>query len=260
MNWKEILTQMPSIRNPISLAALVVMVLYGIYKLVLSLPVFAEIGGERTFQLLDRVIFYIFILALTAVILSISRSLILAWINAPKNNTYNIGGSAVSVQQFVNPSLSLEQQVQFFLNDIGLAKTRAMEFATSKDKAYVDVWKSLQALRLAGDDLWNTANEENLLTFAKQLRKTTKLVREGEIYFDDEDREKLLGVLTRFGQYRLGKVRVVELRTKSDLRDIKPHHLDQVIEEQVNKNRAFKSTYEDLLEKIRVSFKRRLSN
>ena len=59
------------VRTPLSLAGLMLVVLYGIYKEVLSLPVFEKIDGNSTFLLLQNILNKIFWLALLALILGV---------------------------------------------------------------------------------------------------------------------------------------------------------------------------------------------
>jgi hypothetical protein len=276
MNWKDILAQIKSIRHPISLAALVVMVLYGIYKLVLGLPVFNEIGEERTFQFLDRVSFYIFILALIAIILGISRSLIYTWLTTTRK--------PVTERQFATlepiPKDQLDQHVQFFVNDIGLETTPPARFSDLQGGAYLIIWKVLQGLRLAGDDLWEKPNDENLLAFVNRLHETKQHLKLNEIYFDDEDLEKLWKLLEHFERYRWGKVNLLEVGDKGDIQELRKDYerhersypsndpfyypgtgtlegdIRQIL---MDENAGFKKQYEELLDKIRVSIRKKLS-
>lgn len=71
MDWQKILKLIPTIRRPVALAGLVIVVLYGIYKLILTLPIFSRINDVQTFALIDRIALYLFILALVAIVLSI---------------------------------------------------------------------------------------------------------------------------------------------------------------------------------------------
>jgi hypothetical protein len=67
------LTKMGSViervRTPLALAGLVVVVLYGLYKQILGSDILTKVGQDQTFVLLDRILFYLFILAVTAVLL-----------------------------------------------------------------------------------------------------------------------------------------------------------------------------------------------
>lgn len=121
MNLNDILKYIPSIRRPVSLAALIVVVLYGIYKLILSLPIFEGIGGERTFQLIDKIVFYLFVVALISVVLSISKPVFLAWVTKPKTEIAPLNNIANQEQPKItttsNAELNLEEYI-FLLDTI----------------------------------------------------------------------------------------------------------------------------------------------
>jgi hypothetical protein len=174
------------------------------------------------------------------------------------------------LQQFVGDQISPAERLEIFGKHIGLENIRAANYANAQFQAYCNVWKSLQALRLAGNDLWQRANSENLVKFANQLRHTHAAVWEGEIFFEDEDREALLNILDACGQYQIGKFRLTQIRSKDDaefsIRTL-PYRLMRGksradIEKelsQIGENFLYKNRYEDLLEEIRISFRKRLS-
>jgi hypothetical protein len=169
-------------------------------------------------------------------------------------------GGDITIQQFIGNQIPLPQQLEFFVRQIGLENIRTSNFANSQFQVYCDIWKSLQALRVAGDDLWKKVSDENLITYAEQLRKTTRFVQEGEIFFDDQDREQLLDILTEFQQYRLGKMRLAEIRTKIEVqKNIYAIIGVQQVERQIERNRENKLRYENMLDQVRVSFKARVS-
>lgn len=168
-------------------------------------------------------------------------------------------GGNITIQQFVTSQASLAQQLQFFAAQLGIRDSQDINFSNSQFKAYSDVWKSLQALRLAGDELWSEASRENLLNFAEQLRQTTSLVREGEIFFEEDDRENLLSVLRGFANFRIGKERLIETRSRRQLESYPKKYMDEEISEQIAFNHKYKTDYEKILDDIRVSFRRRLA-
>ena len=174
----------------------------------------------------------------------------------------NAGGD-ITIQQFVGSRITLDQQVAFFMNQIGLENLRTDKFATSQYNSYCEVWKKLQALRLAGDDLWDKASQINIVKFAKYLRETKSIVYEGEIFFDDRDRKDLLDILHVFEGYHLGKIGLIEVRTKKDITSksyIDEDQIEREIKEQIFHNFNYKIQYGQLLEKILISFRSRLSH
>lgn len=162
---------------------------------------------------------------------------------------------SITIEEFVFGGVPVEKQLEFFQKQIGLeSKAR---YAASQFEAYCDVWRSRQALRLAGDDLWGQASTEHLTRFSEQLRNTELVVREGEIFFEEDDRTSLLDLLGALGQFELGKMRLIEIRTTQD---VEWYAGGAAALAQVQANRHFRDAYEALLEKVRVSFKRRLAS
>lgn len=183
----------------------------------------------------------------------------------------NIGN--VTVAQYVGGQLPLELQLAFFGSEIGMRSIRAAKFESAKFEAYSDTWKSLQALDLAADDLWETANPENLLKFVRQLRDTQLVVQQGELYFDESDRSSLLRLMERMGDYRLGKERLVRLYAAHDRPEQKEYLIERIrqewnsledwatsIPQQIRSNGEYRREYQNMLEKIRISFRRRLAH
>lgn len=181
-------------------------------------------------------------------------------------------GGNITIQQFVGNQIPPVEQIEFFLKHIGLENMRVNRFANAQFEAYAGVWKNLQALRLLGDDLWEKADSQNLLRFAEQWRKTLSLAREGEIFFDDLDRRALLDILKEFGEFRLGKHNLIQIRNDQEYegglnfedyvrkRELNEQWVSEAIADQVRKNYRYKIRYEALLEKIRISFRKRLSH
>lgn len=60
------------VKTPLALAGLVVIVLYLIFRQVLSLDVFSNIGASNTFALLQTVLSMLFWLAVTSILLGVS--------------------------------------------------------------------------------------------------------------------------------------------------------------------------------------------
>ena len=184
---------------------------------------------------------------------------------------FTVGGDAVgrdkivanniTIQQFATGAVPLESQLEYFGRQMGLDNIRAVRYANSQYEAYCDIWKSLQALRLAGDDLWEEVTTANLLEFAERLRRATTVAREGEIFFEDKDRKNLLEVLNRFGRFYIGKQRLIEIRSKQQIEEWgSEKYIQMDISGQIATNHEYKIQYEQLLEQIRISFKRRLSS
>jgi len=169
-------------------------------------------------------------------------------------------GGNITIQQYVSGGLPIAQQVAFFLQQLGLDTSLNHRFATSQYEAYSNIWRKLQALRLAGDDLWEEASNENLFEFAKQLRQVKKLVLEDDIYLDDKHRQELREVLRHFDQFWVGKKRLIDIRSKPEMeRFTEDLWAQEEIRYQIQFNLEAKNKYERLLEKIRDAFRDKLA-
>jgi hypothetical protein len=170
--------------------------------------------------------------------------------------------SNIALQQFVNSQINPNDQLAFFIKQIGIANPQ-QDYNKAQFEAYCNVWKSLQALRLAGKYLWEIASKENLVKFANQLRDTTQLTYEGSIFFEESDYSQLLSVLEEFQYFQVGKQRLIEVRTVKDIEQqeniFSSFRFERMIAEQIERNRRHKVEYESVLEKIRVSFGLKLS-
>ncbi|WP_138502178.1 toll/interleukin-1 receptor domain-containing protein [Nostoc sp. PA-18-2419] len=173
--------------------------------------------------------------------------------------TSNIN-NGITVEQFVNNQATLADQFTFFVKQIGVESLR-QDYAKSKFETYSNTWKSLQALRLAGNKLWEQASEENLIRFAEQLDITTRVAYEGGIFLEELDYIPLFSVLEIFGNFRLGKWRLIEFSSRQDIESAISHGVveQQHISELINQNQSIKRKYEEILDNIRVSFRQKLS-
>ncbi|NEQ51594.1 MAG: toll/interleukin-1 receptor domain-containing protein [Leptolyngbya sp. SIO3F4] len=174
----------------------------------------------------------------------------------------------ITIKQFVSSQADSSAQLAFFIKQIELASPR-QDYTKAQFEAYCNVWKSLQALRLLGDDLWDFAHEEILVEFANQLRDTTQLVYENAIFFEESDYSHLRSVLEKFKNFRLGKAKLINIRSIVDLeRQVrnfprggnKHEQMFEMIDEQILANENSKVKYEKVLSKIRVSFGLKLSH
>jgi len=69
---KKLIQQISRISTPLSLSGLVITVLYGIYRSVLEFSDFSLLGKNETFILVDKIVSYLFILALVALVQGIT--------------------------------------------------------------------------------------------------------------------------------------------------------------------------------------------
>ncbi len=120
---------------------------------------------------------------------------------------------------------------------------------------YNELWSSLCDLRIAGDSLWEEANAVNARRFAQQLQKTRDMVQKRSLLIEDEHYESLKRLMQEFGDFDLGKARLLELRRNQfPLQDVPDHMIQNVIDQ----NRLMKDAYSQLLVELERSLKQQL--
>lgn len=90
MDFDKIFNALSTYRKPMSIVALVIVVLLFILKKVLSLPIFASLSEGNTFLILDKIITWIFYFALIIALLGFSTYLIKFIINSKTKNSDKI--------------------------------------------------------------------------------------------------------------------------------------------------------------------------
>jgi len=122
---------------------------------------------------------------------------------------------------------------------------------------YNDLWSSLCDLRIAGDSLWEDANSQNARRFALQLQKTRDMVQKRSLLVEDEHYEALKRLMQEFGDFDLGKARLMELRRNHfPLEDVPDHDVQRVIQQ----NHLKREAYSQLLTELEQSLKHQLRN
>lgn len=155
--------------------------------------------------------------------------------------------------------------IQQFIQNFEVSKSNNLN--SHQFDQYFELWKSLQELHSISHELWDLNDEVNLVQFATQLKKTRKLVHQQHILFKDSDRQKLFAVLQAFGEIKVGTRMLREIRSEADIHNflneviITSNSVPQreVIKQIVNDNEDYKLDYEEVVERIRISFRESLS-
>jgi hypothetical protein len=200
-------------------------------------------------------------------------------VSQPQSGGINVGGSQntltitgdmvggnkvvnvenITYRMYLSGELPPEVERAFFGKEIGFQSIRRSKFEDAQFDAYNNTWKSLQALRLTGDDLWQQVSADSLLKFANQLRDTKRLVYEGELFFEPDDRAALLEVIKQLSDFQVGKQSVLDTSSKAETEEML-RYFSNDIQQQIVRNGKAKAEYERLLEQIGASFHRRLSS
>jgi len=141
----------------------------------------------------------------------------------------------------------IERELEFNRQKLNVGRVKAERYAGLQFDAYQDLWKSLYALRLAGDALWKNADEMTLKAFNIQLKETQSKVDENAFLFEEDLYQELNLVFAIFELFSVHKrSEAAEDRLQLE-RDIKA-------------SKHLKDKYHKVLNDIRVSFRRHLTN
>jgi hypothetical protein len=166
--------------------------------------------------------------------------------------------TSIAVADRDSATLSPEQ-TRLFLEMMGIpANLKRNKYADTQLTVYDEIWKSLFSLKLAGDDLWESASYDNIIKFSQVLNDVTHMVEEKAIFLVENDYEELKRLLNIFSAYRLGKLRLYEIR-QYDIHQVVDYVPEDMAQRQIQENRRHKEEYEVVLESVKVSFRTRLS-
>ena len=131
-------------------------------------------------------------------------------------------------------------------------KSIFLRYTESQFHLYNNLWSSLCDLKFIADDLWEEASVQNAKKFAKQLKKTKEMVEKSILLIEDGHYESLVGILHEFGEYHLGKIRLIELR-KRNVEEPDIYAIQEIIN-----NTERKEEFTRILDRISSSFKNQI--
>ena len=166
------------------------------------------------------------------------------------------GGAILSDRFRESARAKTEKDLEVNRQRLGVSRIRADRYAASQFEIYHQLWTSLQELREKGQNLWENVDAKNITSFAEQLSQIKIAIRDGAIFFDDDDYLELQSLVHAFGAFGAGKNLIAHLESPLLLDE---HDLS-AWRRRVYQNRQLKDEYEALLEKIRISFRRQLSS
>jgi len=229
----KILKIATKIATPLSLASLVVLVLYLLFRAILKLPVFSQLAEGNTFLLLMAVINKLFILALVGLVLGI---IAYVFVQSQAHRTSASG-------RFV-PRRTPEARLP-----------SGAHFSDAEFAAYRDVWVSLQDLRDAGEALWDHATKPHLSRFTQCLQDTKRKVAAGAIFFREDDYRELGQLLRYFISFHDGKESLIEYwETHPEAIPSGGGALAPNIAQTIEENRDNMVRYTQLLERLRTTY------
>lgn len=142
-------------------------------------------------------------------------------------------------------------------SELEFERLRKQKISDEKFKLYSSLWHSLQDLKTIADRLWERATPETLNEFVKTLTDTRQAANRGRLILLEDHYQALQAVLESFENYRLGKKRLIEIRSREEITVNFGLYLggDDEVTQQIHDNLTSKREYDILLEKIVKQFR-----
>ncbi|CEG24551.1 hypothetical protein [Peribacillus simplex] len=119
-------------------------------------------------------------------------------------------------------------------------------------KLYNELWASLYDLKSASEDLWEHANNKNLLTFVNHLSECNVKVGRNILLLDDKHYVRLKNIIDTFAKYQVGKTKLINVKNNS----LDNYRIQLII----NDNELIKENFAELLDELAVVFKNHISH
>jgi hypothetical protein len=152
-----------------------------------------------------------------------------------------------------------EAKLERLRQTFSVQRIQADRFAGSQYDYYVQLWDSLQALRIAVEALWQNATKSNIGTLGRQLRATRTKIDQWSIFFEEAHLVETMDLLEILEQFQIGKIALIEIRSASDLVRFPDPFVASQAQEQIDQNGGYRERFQQQLESIRISFQNRLS-
>ena len=134
----------------------------------------------------------------------------------------------------------------------------------SQFKTFNELWKSLTDLKIKANDLWGHANDIILLSFVNSLKDASDALDANSLLLNDADYNNLKNILNKFGEYQIGKTKLIDIDKGKIKTEIKMGNWNgsmMIFDErlnQVSQNESLKKEYEKLLEDLKKKFQERM--
>lgn len=146
---------------------------------------------------------------------------------------------------------NLQKEIDKSKNQLDIIKESSFRYSEFQFKLYNELWGDLYSLMVIADELWEKANDLNLRKFIKQLKKTNEQIKKNALLIEEEHLRELFLLLNQFGDYRLGKQTLIELRDNNDISE-------NEIRIMIDTNGAFRQQYTQLIDQLLTKFRRQL--
>ena len=157
---------------------------------------------------------------------------------------------------------TLDRELETLKAALELNRNRQERISEAQFQFFTDIWNKLQELKFEGNQLWERATETTLFNFITALTHARLATEKARLVISEEDYQNLDRVLTVFENFRVGKARLIQIRTKDDWRNHSEMRYEESlyqIHRQIRNNGIAKKQYEKLLDELAQEFRQQLS-
>ncbi len=148
-----------------------------------------------------------------------------------------------------------QSELEIKKTELEKSKSLFIRYSEHQFNLYNDLWKSLCDLKHIAEELWEKAEPKLIKKFSKQLRETKLTVEKSALLIEDGHYKSLITILDKFGNFEIGKLKLVNLRSKTfhEMNEygVRDFEIKRVIEH----NRLTKKEFVQLTEKLSSAFK-----
>lgn len=160
-------------------------------------------------------------------------------------------------------SHNFEKKLEAYKIELDVLKATTLKYNDKQFELYLDLWKRIQELKFACNDLWEEASRSNLNKFAIALSTTHQQIEISSILIEDIHYTELAKIITTFQEYDSGKGKLIKAFKNIDSsrrniginnhleRDINQYQIDEMIEY----NRVRKDRCIAIIEEMKSSIK-----
>jgi hypothetical protein len=110
------------------------------------------------------------------------------------------------------------KKLEDYKSQLEVLKASTLKYRDKQFELYIDLWKNLQDLQFATNDLWERANLPNLKKFEIALKKTHRQIETTSILLEEHHYRELEQIIIYLQQFNTGKGNLIAARrdTASD--------------------------------------------
>lgn len=143
-------------------------------------------------------------------------------------------------------------------SELEKSKSLFQRYSEKQFELYNNLWKVLWDLKKKADELWENADPQELPGLSKKVWVVKEAVNINVLIIEEVHFEQLLNIVKRFEDFEFGKKQLVQLRNKSAHQVQEIGVSQEMVRQVIEKNRATKQDYDQLISDLAISFRNQI--